>query len=137
MLNRKWKKIPWAIIIAAIGILIGYLISNAHITGVYCLVSIVRVTLELGVDILTLEAEYPTLTLDLVSLPSFHVHVFNLDVLATSFGVAFIAILETLISARIADGITKVLSHFLFVTALLMNYFCALHLFDILSVSMV
>jgi SulP family sulfate permease len=43
----------------------------------------------------------------IVAMPTFDRNVLSFEVLTSSVGVAFIAILETLISARIADGMTK------------------------------
>jgi SulP family sulfate permease len=42
-----------------------------------------------------------------MAMPTFDRNVLSFEVLTSSVGVAFIAILETLISARIADGMTK------------------------------
>ena len=43
----------------------------------------------------------------IVSVPELDSRIFSFGILTSSFGVAFIAILETLISARIADGMTR------------------------------
>jgi len=92
LLLRKWPMIPWAIIISAIGILFGYLATNNILP---------LVTLQ------TLQERYGQLTFQLVTLPSYTTDAFSISVFASSFSVAFISILETLISARIADGMTK------------------------------
>ena len=43
----------------------------------------------------------------MITLPSLDADVFNKDVFYSSIAVAFIAVLETLISARLADEMTK------------------------------
>jgi hypothetical protein len=54
----------------------------------------------------TLQSSYGDLSMQIVSIPQLDSRIFSLQVLTSSFGIAFIAILETLISARIADGMT-------------------------------
>lgn len=91
VLGKKLPKIPWAIIIAAFGILIGFLTSKAYIP----------------IELQTLEARYGSIDFEIVSIPKFDSRIVSFEIITTSVGVAFIAILETLISARIADGMTK------------------------------
>ena len=55
----------------------------------------------------TLQSSYGDLTMKIVSVPELDSRIFSFGILTSSFGVAFIAILETLISARIADGMTR------------------------------
>ncbi|MDQ5883109.1 MAG: sulfate permease, SulP family [Patescibacteria group bacterium] len=83
------KKIPPAIFLAPIGIFVGYLISNG----------------SLPFETLLLNQKYINLNLGLFSaLDNFKI---NQAVLVTGASVAFIAILETLISAKIAGNMTK------------------------------
>lgn len=90
-LVQKFPKIPWSIIITMIGILLGFL-SNSEL---------------IPINISTLDNKYPGLELDLVKFPKFSTDQFNFAVISYSFTITFIAILETLISARIADSMTK------------------------------
>jgi len=92
LLMKKWPKVPWAIIIAVIGILVGWLSSSHHLGAI---------------DLLTLEKKYGSLQFSLVAIPTFQPSYFSFNMLSPAFSIAFIAILETLISARIADGMTK------------------------------
>ncbi|MBP9686984.1 MAG: SulP family inorganic anion transporter, partial [Candidatus Doudnabacteria bacterium] len=81
-------KIPGAITIAPIGILLGYIVTN--ITDSFSLA--------------TVGTTYPNLSTSLFNFP--HI-TFNQDILVTGAAVAFVAILETMLSAKIADGMTK------------------------------
>ncbi|MBP6945534.1 SulP family inorganic anion transporter [Patescibacteria group bacterium] len=85
----KWlPKVPGAIVLAPIGILLGY----ASQTGM----------LPLGLQ--TLGARYPDMSAKIFALPTFS---FDTSLIPAALGVALIAILETMISAKIADGMTK------------------------------
>jgi hypothetical protein len=90
-LLRKWPKVPWAIVIAFVGIAIGMGIDYDVIP----------------IDLETLQDRFPSLELSLVAVPKFKPELFSIEMFSETFTVAFIAILETLISARIADGMTK------------------------------
>jgi SulP family sulfate permease len=57
--------------------------------------------------LITLQRKYSDLNLSLVSFPKFSEVEFSANVFSNTVSVAFIAILETLISARIADDMTK------------------------------
>ncbi|MFA6262884.1 MAG: SulP family inorganic anion transporter [Candidatus Babeliales bacterium] len=81
-------RIPGAIVVTPIGILIGY----------FCSHGILPWTLP------TLGTKYHSLSASLFQLPSLH---FNFAYLLPALSVAAISILETMISARIADGATK------------------------------
>ncbi len=84
----KWlPKVPGAIVLAPVGILLGYLTQ----TG--------RVPLILA----TLGSKYPDMQARIFDFPQFTVHP---SLISAAFGVALIAILETMISAKIADGMT-------------------------------
>eukprot|EP01116_Phalansterium_solitarium_P021771 TRINITY_DN6918_c0_g1_i1.p1 TRINITY_DN6918_c0_g1~~TRINITY_DN6918_c0_g1_i1.p1 ORF type:complete len:673 (-),score=259.35 TRINITY_DN6918_c0_g1_i1:726-2744(-) len=92
LLARKWPKVPWAIIISIIGIVIGFLVEEGHLGPVY---------------LTTLDKKYKDLDLTLVKFVSPRLELFSAGMVMSAVGVAFIAILETLISARIADDMTK------------------------------
>ncbi len=81
-------KIPGAITIAPIGILLGY--ATTHAANSFSLA--------------TVGTTYPNLSTSLFNFP--HI-TFNQDILVTGVAVAFVAILETMLSAKIADGMTK------------------------------
>lgn len=85
---RKFPKIPGAVALAPVGIILGYLASKDLI----------------GLDIRTLEDAYGALSLTLFQVPRF---VFAADMLWPVLAVALVAIMETMISAKIADGMTK------------------------------
>lgn len=81
-------KFPGAIILTPVGILLGYLSSEKF--------------LDLG--LITLSSKYPELSPSLFAKPSFQ---FSFDLIGFSMAVALVAIIETMISAKIADGMTK------------------------------
>ncbi len=81
-------KIPGAIVLAPIGILIGYLSQKG----------IVPVAVQ------TLGSRYPDMTPKLFEMPTFF---FHSSLITAGLAVAVIAILETMLSAKIADGMTK------------------------------
>lgn len=87
------KKIPPAIFLAPLGILFGYLIFQENF----------------GFETMLLNQRYSDISFSLFSiLNNFTI---NKAVLVTGASVAFIAILETLISAKIAGNITKTKFH--------------------------
>lgn len=86
------KKIPGAIALSPIGILLGYL-------------SIAQV---IPVQILTLGQKFANLTPTLFIMPEFK---FETSLLIAGMTVALVAILETMISAKVADGMTKTKHH--------------------------
>lgn len=97
-LQSKLGFIPWAIVFAVIGIVIGYLSQNGHIP----------------IQLITLSEVYGILPRRLwnFEFEEWNAHlVFSGDGIATiisaSFGIALIGILETLISARIVDNALK------------------------------
>lgn len=81
-------KFPGVILITPISIGLGYLSALGHIPF----------TLE------TLAERYGSISFSLFSMSQFH---YNPTLISTGIMLAFIAILETMISARIADGMTK------------------------------
>lgn len=85
---RFTPKLPGAIILAPIGIILGYLSSTGAIAW----------------KLQTLQSTYGDLSMKLFERPEF---VFSTDLVMTALAVALVAILETLISAKIADGMAK------------------------------
>ncbi|HEY1074584.1 MAG TPA: SulP family inorganic anion transporter [Patescibacteria group bacterium] len=81
-------KIPGAILLAPLGILLGYLGSN----------DIIHLPLQ------TLGMKFSNLNGQLFQAPHFF---FNYSLVVTSLTVALVAILETMLSAKIADGMTR------------------------------
>ncbi len=88
-LSRFIPNIPWSIVMVCIGILCGYLTNTEGFSGY---------------KIRTLDSRYPGLTLSIFSLPNFKPEFFAPQTLyALSFNavsISFVAILETVISAR-------------------------------------
>ena len=82
------KKVPGAIILSPLGILLGYLSANKII----------------GLNFVTLGDKFLDLSPALYIIPNFH---FNSNIVIPAITVALVAILETMISAKIADGMTK------------------------------
>lgn len=91
LLSKYAPKIPGVIILALVGILLGYL-SN---TGV------------MAFDLPTLATKYGDIPAKIIAMPTFSLGMLTRDAVATGFTIMLIAILETLISAKIADGMTK------------------------------
>eukprot|EP01102_Stenamoeba_stenopodia_P010569 TRINITY_DN3204_c0_g2_i2.p1 TRINITY_DN3204_c0_g2~~TRINITY_DN3204_c0_g2_i2.p1 ORF type:complete len:642 (-),score=144.96 TRINITY_DN3204_c0_g2_i2:212-2137(-) len=91
-LVRKLPKFPWVIILALIGIAIGFFLEKKP---------------DFPIKLLTLHALYGDLTLHLFNIPDIRREYFDFSVFTAAFSVAFIAILETLISAKIADRMTN------------------------------
>ncbi|KKW28364.1 MAG: hypothetical protein UY72_C0074G0006 [Candidatus Uhrbacteria bacterium GW2011_GWD2_52_7] len=88
VLLKYLPRVPGAIILAPIGILLGYLSQNNII----------------GITVQTLGSRYPDMTAKLFEMPSFAV---NMPMVSAALAVALVAILETMLSAKIADGMTK------------------------------
>eukprot|EP00004_Rigifila_ramosa_P000411 TRINITY_DN1044_c0_g1_i1.p1 TRINITY_DN1044_c0_g1~~TRINITY_DN1044_c0_g1_i1.p1 ORF type:complete len:635 (+),score=183.01 TRINITY_DN1044_c0_g1_i1:46-1950(+) len=97
VMTKKKPKIPWYLLVSLFGILLGFLTD------------IDAIPITLG----TLKTRYGTLKAELIDFgqykgwskvasPDFF------DVLVGSFSVAFVAVLETLISAKIAQGFTNI-----------------------------
>lgn len=81
-------KIPGAIILSPIGILIGYLATQKI----------------LPFQVETLETKFGNISAQIIQVPSFYL---DKSLILVGLTVAFVAILETMISAKIADGMTK------------------------------
>lgn len=81
-------RIPGAILLAPIGILLGYLSQSGAI----------------AVTTQTLGQKFPDMTAKLFELPHFS---FSPSLVSTALAIAVVAILETMLSAKIADGMTR------------------------------
>lgn len=92
LLAKLTPKIPGAILLSPIGILFGYLASN----------NILPFQLE------TLGSKFSDVSAKIFLIPTFS---FDISMLSVGLTVAFVAILETMISAKIADGMTKTKHH--------------------------
>ena len=88
-LGKLFPRIPWAVVMSCIGIFLGYLSGTDGI---------------MGYKIRTLDSRYPGLSLSLFDIPSFRPEYFVPQTLyaltLTSLSITFVAILETLISAK-------------------------------------
>lgn len=89
VLSRSFPRIPWAIVMATIGIVLGYL---SGLDGV------------MSYKIRTLDSRYPGLSLSLFNIPNFKPDYFAPQtfyvLFLNSLSITFVAILETLISAK-------------------------------------
>jgi len=92
-LMTKFPKIPWIVVHALVGILIGYL-SEHH-------------DLMFGLTYDTLNTRFQEVRFYLVELPQWKAEYLSGDFISTAVSLTFVCILETLISAKIADGMTK------------------------------
>lgn len=88
VLLRYIPRIPGAIILAPIGIFIGYLSQSGAI----------------NLTIQTLGSRFPDMTAKLFEMPTFTL---SMPMISAALAVALVAILETMLSAKIADGMTK------------------------------
>jgi SulP family sulfate permease len=86
--SRWLPKVPGAIVLTPVGIALGWLASND----------------VLDIDIPTLRSTYGDIEMHLFA---FARPEFSADMVITAITVAFVTILETLISAKIADGMAK------------------------------
>ncbi len=85
-------RVPGAIVMAPIGIGLGYLTSTSYLT----------LSLE------TLESKFGAMPFQLFSVPTFS---FSFGMVEAALVIALIAILETMLSAKIADAMTKTKYH--------------------------
>jgi SulP family sulfate permease len=89
ILSKVFPRIPWAIVMACVGILLGYL---SGIDGM------------MSYTIRTLDSRYPGLSLSLFNIPTFKPEYFMPQTFYSLFlnalSITFVAILETLISAK-------------------------------------
>ncbi|CAJ1365870.1 unnamed protein product [Effrenium voratum] len=85
----KGRPIPWTVLLPVFTILLGYLSDTGRLGGII---------------LPTLKDKYGTLQARIVAPPTEPLSNFpTFDLLRTAFGVAFVAVLETLISAKIAE----------------------------------
>lgn len=87
LLTKFIKKLPAIIILTPVGILVGYLSVSGN----------------LPFALKTLGQKFPGDSINLLNIPHF---VFEPSIIVVAIGVAFVSILETLISAKIADIMT-------------------------------
>lgn len=88
ILVKLVPKIPGAILLTPFGILLGYLSQSGKI----------------GLSIETLSQKFPNTDISIFNIPEFH---FSPTIITAALGIAFIAILETLVSAKIGDIVTN------------------------------
>ncbi len=90
-LVRWLPRVPGAVVVAVIGITIGYLSE----------IQMLPFTVQ------TLFSKYGTFKATLIQMPSFDISTLNIDFLKVVFTVTIVAVLETLLSAKIADNMTN------------------------------
>jgi SulP family sulfate permease len=90
-LMMTYRKIPWVIVLCTLGIILGYSCSHNYIPF----------------RLQTLQTRYGDLEFELVSWPEFKLSYITIDFFSSALSIAFVALLETLISAKIADTMTK------------------------------
>ena len=88
LFKKFFPKLPGAIILAPIGVLLGYLTTIGNIP----------------LNLETLGNKFGDIQFQIFNLPSF---AFSFDILNAAAVIALIAILETMLSAKIADNMTK------------------------------
>ncbi len=88
LLLKFVPKVPGAIILSVIGVIVGYFAQNGM----------------LPIAVQTLGARFPEMGPRIFQLPTFF---FDSSLITAGLTVAIIAILETMLSAKIADGMTK------------------------------
>ncbi|MBI2471465.1 MAG: SulP family inorganic anion transporter [Planctomycetes bacterium] len=93
--SKLIPKVPGPIIVAPIGMFLGYLSENGFISAHFQ----------------TLHTRFGEIGSKIYQMPNFSPHFIDIDLLKTAFAVAVIAILETLISAKIADNMTNTKSN--------------------------
>lgn len=92
LLRKIIPKIPGAVILAPVGIVFGYLATASQSLG------------SSLAGLATIGSTFPGIKASLFMMPKFG---FNEQILISGAAVAFVAILETMLSAKIADGMTK------------------------------
>ncbi len=88
LLKKLSPKIPGAVLITPVGLLLGYLSSEKIIS----------------IALYTLETKFGDISGSLFLAPKIYL---NTNVLSAGLIISFIAIIETMISAKVADGMTK------------------------------
>ncbi len=90
VLARFFPRIPGAVVVAVLGIAVGYASE--------------RQLLPLAIT--TLHSKYGALQATLIQVPTFSLPPLSMNLLKAAFTVAVVAVLETLLSAKIVDGMT-------------------------------
>ncbi len=93
--SKLIPKVPGPIIVAPIGMFLGYLSENGFI----------------NTHFQTLHTRFGEIGSKIYQMPNFSAHFADINLLKTAFAIAVIAILETLISAKIADNMTSTKSN--------------------------
>ncbi len=93
--SKLIPKIPGPIIVAPIGMFLGYLSENGFI----------------NTHFQTLHTRFGEIGSKIYQMPNLSTHFIDIALLKTAFAIAVIAILETLISAKIADNMTNTKSN--------------------------
>jgi SulP family sulfate permease len=88
--RKYFTKIPGAVVLALVGILLGYLSQAGYV----------------ATQFQTLYSKFGDISGNLLALPKIS-FVFNQDILLGAVAISVVAILETLMSAKIADNMTK------------------------------
>lgn len=88
-------KIPGPIVVAPLGIFLGYLSENG----------IIKQSFQ------TLHTKFGEIGSNIFQIPDFSMNFMDSSLIKASFAISVVAILETLISAKIADGMTKTKSN--------------------------
>ncbi|MFT7557906.1 MAG: SulP family sulfate permease [Planctomycetota bacterium] len=88
LLSRVFKKIPSIIMVTPLGILLGWLVTKGHI----------------GLHFLTLEGQYGELGAQLLQIPGLY---FDWGLVVPAITIALVGILETMLSAKVADSMTE------------------------------
>ncbi|MCF6153698.1 MAG: SulP family inorganic anion transporter [Candidatus Brocadia sp.] len=89
--SKLIPQVPGPIIVAPIGMFLGYLSENGFIS----------------MHFQTLHTRFGEIGSKIYQMPNFSTYITNINLLKTAFAIAVIAILETLISAKIADNMTN------------------------------
>lgn len=91
LLRKYAPRIPGAIAIAPFGILIGWLADRGIVS----------------LDVQTIASKFGSIPNHIASMPQFSLSMVGRETVVAAVMIAVVAILETLISAKIADGMTK------------------------------
>ena len=96
----RYPKVPWIPILAAIGIVLGVVFEAADLSY-----NPPTANQTSTIDLPTLKHKYGTLSSNLANIPKWEKQGSFADMMAGSLSVGFICVLETLITAKIADNI--------------------------------
>ena len=88
-------KVPGPIVVSIFGIAVGYMSEHGMLSAQFQ----------------TLNTKFGEIGSQIIQIPSFSFNFFDYDVIKVALAVAVVAILETLISAKIADNMTKTKSN--------------------------